>query len=86
MPAAPLPKRTGVLVVRVWLEDELPDALRARITSTVDLTRREVAVSMASTPEAIQDAVRAWLDAFASADSAARPGSRAPGDGPVTTE
>ena len=66
MPAAPLPKRTGVLVVRLWLEDDQPDALRGRITSTVDLSRREVTVSTASAPEEVQGAVRSWLDEFLS--------------------
>jgi len=63
--AAPAPKVTGVLVVRAWLEGERPGVLRARITSTVDLTRHDVAVSAASKPEEIQRAVRAWLDEFA---------------------
>jgi hypothetical protein len=50
--------------VRAWLEDNRPDALRARITSTVDLSRRDFAVTTADAPEEIQEAVRAWLAAF----------------------
>lgn len=61
---APHPQRTGLLVVRAWLEDDRPDGLRARITSTVDLARRDSAVTTAHTPEEIQEAVRAWLAAL----------------------
>jgi hypothetical protein len=61
---AAVPRRTGVLVVRAWLEGERPGTLRARITSTLDLSRRDVAVSAASSAEEIQRAVRAWLDEF----------------------
>lgn len=63
MPAPP-PQRTGLLVVRAWLEDDRPEALRARITSTVDLSHRDFSVVTAHAPEEIQDAVRAWLAAF----------------------
>jgi len=59
---AAAPRRTGVFVVRAWLEEERPGALRARITSTLDVSRRDVAVSTASKAEEIERAVRAWLD------------------------
>jgi hypothetical protein len=61
---APSTERTGVLVVRAWLEDDRPDALRARITSTLDLAQRELDVTPAEKPEQVLQTVKAWLDAF----------------------
>jgi len=58
-------ERTGVLVVRVWLEDEDAPQLRARITSTRDVLVPETteAVLVASEKEIIKT-VRAWLRVF----------------------
>jgi hypothetical protein len=60
-------ERTGVLVIRAWLEDEDgAKPLRARITSTLDVSvpRAMDTVGVASEKEIIS-AVRAWLSAFA---------------------
>jgi hypothetical protein len=64
--------RTGVVVVRVWLEPGHEQGLRARITATDLATSREMTVSAASIDE-IVEIVRAWIDSFVRA-----------GDGDVT--
>ncbi len=71
-------ERTGVLVVRAWIERG--SGLRARITSTLDVSRRENrSAEAARTPEEIQAAVGRWLDAFLEDEE--RPEAR---DGGVT--
>ena len=57
-------ERTGVLVVRVWLEPGVGGGLRARLTGNLDLSERDESVTVCSSPEAIADAVIAWVDAF----------------------
>ncbi|HEY2937147.1 MAG TPA: hypothetical protein VGJ25_11150 [Gaiellaceae bacterium] len=67
---APLPaERTGVLVIRAWIESGGENALRARITSTLDVTEQGEGSTVASTPAAITEAVAEWLRAFLGAAS-----------------
>lgn len=57
--------RTGVLVVRVWIEgDSDDDGLRARITQTVDLFAGAEIVTAAATTDDVYAAVRGWLEAY----------------------
>jgi hypothetical protein len=57
--------RTGLLVVRVWIEgDSDDDGLRARITQTVDLLSGAELISTAATSDDVCAAVRAWLEAY----------------------
>lgn len=56
-------ERTGVLVVRAWIEGD-PAQLKARITQTVDVASREPVSTTASTPDQIFAAVRRWLEEF----------------------
>lgn len=57
------PERTGVLIVRLWIEGE-PTGLRARITRLVDISREEQIISTASSIDEIMNTVRAWLESF----------------------
>lgn len=56
------PERTAVLVIRAWLEAEGEPRLRARITQTVDVARREETSTLAASREEIAAAVDLWLD------------------------
>ena len=57
--------RTGLLIVRVWLEEDSgSDALRARITQTVDLLEGAEVVTAATTPDGVYATVRDWLEAY----------------------
>jgi hypothetical protein len=58
--------RSAALLIRVWLEDA--GEFRARLLTQPDATAggpaEEVTVAVASSPEAVLDAVRDWLDDF----------------------
>jgi hypothetical protein len=56
--------RTGILIVRIWMEGSARDGLRARITRTLDATGPEQAGATAATPEDIYASVRTWVEAF----------------------
>jgi hypothetical protein len=57
--------RTGLLVVRVWIEGDCDDdGLRARITQTVNLLSGAELISTAATSDDVCAAVRAWLEAY----------------------
>jgi hypothetical protein len=56
--------RTGILILRLWVESSTPDGLRARITQTLDSTDREQATATAANPEDIYALVQAWVEAF----------------------
>ena len=58
------PERTGMLIVRVWIEGNAREGFRARITQTLDSTGREQAMVAAANPDAIYAAVRTWVEAF----------------------
>lgn len=60
--------RTGILIVRLWIEGDAGEGLRARITQTLDSTGREQAVATAASPQDICDVVRTWVEAFIEAD------------------
>ena len=62
--SATLEERTGVIVVRAWLESD--GRVRARVTAT-HISTREKSVSAAEGIEEIVGLVRAWLERFASA-------------------
>jgi hypothetical protein len=57
-------ERTGVLVVRAWIEAGERGGLRARITRTLDVSTHEEVSSSAATPAEITRVVVDWLDAF----------------------
>ena len=57
-------ERTGVLVIRVWIEPGIGGGIRARITRTLDVAERDEVATAASTPEQITRTVSDWLDAF----------------------
>ena len=58
------PERTGILVIRVWLEQDAPGQLRARLTTAADLGETPTTLALASDVTGICDAVEAWLQQF----------------------
>jgi hypothetical protein len=62
-------RRSGVLLVRVWLEDD--DTFRARVTAPPLASEggepaEDVTVAVGSSPREVLDAVGKWLDGFLS--------------------
>jgi hypothetical protein len=61
-------RRSGVLLVRVWLEDD--DTFRARVTAPLASeggeAAEDVTVAVGSSPRDVLDAVGKWLDGFLS--------------------
>jgi len=57
-------ERAGVIVVRVWVEDDAP--ARARITASNDLSSDEQTIAVAAGIDEIVAAVRDWLERFMS--------------------
>ncbi len=62
------PDRTGVLIVRLWIEGNAHDGFRARITQTLDSAGNEHDVEMAGTPEDVCAVVQRWVDDFVTAN------------------
>ena len=59
-------ERTGVVVIRVWLEGAgAGRALRARISLIRDIERGDTESILAGSAEEILEAVRGFLDEFA---------------------
>ena len=65
---APSSDRTGILILRLWIEEDAPDGLRARITQTLD-SGDEQAMATAANPEDIYAVVRTWVEAFVDAEA-----------------
>jgi hypothetical protein len=60
-------ERTGVIIVRVWLEADAENALRARVTAVHDLKSRDVDDATASSVEGIVALVERFVRSFAEA-------------------
>lgn len=56
--------RTGILIVRLWIEGNSREGFRARITQTHDSTGIEQASATAGNPEDLYSVVRTWVEAF----------------------
>ncbi len=61
-------ERTGLFMVRVWTEDQAAQPFRARVTSVLDVAAPEQVVNTSASADDICDRLRAWLDAFTSAE------------------
>ena len=57
-------ERTGLLVIRAWIEANGETRLRARITRMVDVDAQEQISTVAATPEEITGTVVEWLETF----------------------
>jgi hypothetical protein len=56
--------RTGMLILRLWIEGNPSDGFRARITQTLDATGPEQAMATAGNPEDVYAVVRRWVETF----------------------
>jgi hypothetical protein len=61
---APAADRTGVMVVRIWIEGS-GDSIRARLTETLDIAAGEETSRVVASEEEVVDGVRRWVHAFA---------------------
>jgi hypothetical protein len=59
-----VPERTGILVIRVWVEQDDAGRLRARLTQAADLGDPATPLDVATGVPGICDAVEAWLRRF----------------------
>jgi hypothetical protein len=57
--------RTGILIVRLWIEGNALEGFRARITQTLDSTGPERSMATAAKPDDLYAVVRTWVEAFA---------------------
>jgi hypothetical protein len=57
-------ERTGVLVLRVWIEYDGAGGLRARITESSDILSYEQTTVVAGSIDDVLGVVRDWLNAF----------------------
>lgn len=56
--------RTGILIVRLWIESNAVDGFRARVTHTADAADPIEHTSVAATPADLYQKVRSWVEAF----------------------
>jgi hypothetical protein len=56
--------RTGVLVVRAWVEGDSSSGLRARVVSTLDVNRNESESRIAASVDDVTGIVRDWLNSL----------------------
>jgi hypothetical protein len=56
--------RTGILILRVWIEPESPAGFRARITQKLNTMAADQTVATAATADEIYVAVQHWVEAF----------------------
>jgi hypothetical protein len=67
--ADPAQQRTGLLVIRVWIEGDPGTGLRCRITRSLDLSSPEQVVTATTSIDEVLATARAWLEAFIGAHS-----------------
>lgn len=58
------PARTGILILRIWIEVRASDGLRIRVTETLDAGGLERSVATVCNADEACGAVRTWIDAF----------------------
>lgn len=75
----PSADRSGVLIVRLWIEANHPQGLRARITQTLDSMAGEESVALAASADDICTIVKRWVEDFARPDAPGGDGRARPG-------
>jgi antitoxin component HigA of HigAB toxin-antitoxin module len=72
------PDRTGILIVRLWIEANVHGGFRARITQTLDSASPDQTKDIAATPDDIYAVVRTWVEAFVRSEAADKIGPEPP--------
>jgi hypothetical protein len=54
----------GILLIRVWVQEDAPGQLRARLMQAADLTEAPTSLAAAIGVRGVCDAVEVWLEAF----------------------
>jgi hypothetical protein len=60
----PSSDRTGLLIVRLWVEHDSLLGFRARITQSLDSSGKEQTTTVAGSPEDVYAVVQTWVEAF----------------------
>jgi hypothetical protein len=58
------PDRTGLMILRLWIEGNVRVGFRARITQTLDSAGPKKSTEMAGSPEDVCVVVQRWVDEF----------------------
>jgi hypothetical protein len=61
-------ERTGILILRLWIEVDANEGFRARITQTLDSAGPDQDMATAATPEDVYSAVKSWVETFVGAN------------------
>ena len=56
--------RTGILIVRLWIEGKANGGFRARITQTQDSSGLEQSMTTAGNPTDLYAVVQTWVETF----------------------
>src|SRR5688500_2864555 len=64
----PTSDRTGILIVRIWIEPSAAEGFRARVVHSPDSGEGEATTASAGSHEALYAIVRAWAEAFTDAN------------------
>ena len=56
--------RTGILIVRLWIEGDVIAGFRAHVTQTNDSLGLDQGMSTAGTPDDLYTVVRLWVEGF----------------------
>jgi hypothetical protein len=64
---SPRAEKSGALIIRIWVEQDAPLRVLARISSTTDLDEERHSSTVASSTHEIEEAVRGWLNSFVEA-------------------
>lgn len=62
--ASPSSARTGILVVRLWIEANAQEGFRARIVRTLDAEGTDQETATAATPGDLYTLVQTWVEEF----------------------
>jgi hypothetical protein len=67
------PEKTGVLVLRAWIEGDPTTGLRVRVTEAVDNAAPEYLVATAARIDDVCAGVRGWLEELIARQAPSRP-------------